>query len=70
MCLMIRIISKDVDEIRNTTIGVGDTNPQTPHPLPPSSFTLLHPECEILSSCNIHFGMNFATIVADYFVHV
>ena len=32
MCLMIRIISKDVDEIRNTTIGVGDINP---HPPPP-----------------------------------
>ena len=67
MCLMIKIISKDVDEIRNTTIGVGDINP---HPPPPPSFTLLHPECEILSTCNIHFGMNFATIVADYFVHV
>ena len=40
MCLMIRTISKDVDEIRNTTIGVGDTNPHPPPPPPSLSYTL------------------------------
>jgi len=111
MCFMIRTVSENVDEIRNNNNRCGWR--QAPSPPPPSPFTLWSPECEILSTYNIHdkiwylcsmfrytnyirsiiywlrrvlalgelcilgwkqlqihFGMNLATIVADYFVHV